>query len=119
MNAEVEKAKANAKTDELKKKLAELIAKKQKPVQDKVTTAKAALEKAEVGKAEAEEQRIRSLFLLAFSREPSGSEILLARAHLDREVEDKEGKKKPVEKKLAYEDIIWALFNTKEFLFNH
>ncbi len=65
------------------------------------------------------EAKIRELFLLAFSREPSGSEILLARKHLERQVENDKGDKKAVEAKESYEDIIWALFNTKEFLFNH
>ena len=69
-------------------------------------------------KREAEE-KIRELFLLAFSREPSGSEVLLARQHLERETEDDKGVKKAVPQKESYEDIIWALFNTKEFLFNH
>ena len=59
------------------------------------------------------------MFLLAFAREPSGSEVLLARQHLEREIEDGKGVKKPVNKKESYEDVIWALFNTKEFLFNH
>jgi hypothetical protein len=66
-----------------------------------------------------EEDKIRKLFMLAFSREPSGSEVLLARQHLDRVTKDDKGAEKPVDKKLSYEDIIWALFNTKEFLFNH
>jgi len=119
IDTEVEKAKANAKTDDLKKKLADLIAKKQKPAQDKAVTMKAAFEKAQVAASSAEEQRIRNLFLLAFSREPSGSEVLLARAHLEREIKDKDGKEKPADRKSSFEDIIWALFNTKEFLFNH
>ena len=100
-------------------KLADLIAKKQKPAQDKAVTMKAAFEKAQVAASSAEEQRIRNLFLLAFSREPSGSEVLLARAHLEREIKDKDGKEKPADRKSSFEDIIWALFNTKEFLFNH
>tara|TARA_Y100001968_G_scaffold122234_1_gene111223 strand:- start:1709 stop:2014 length:306 start_codon:yes stop_codon:yes gene_type:complete len=65
------------------------------------------------------EAKIRELFLLAFSRQPSGSEVLLARQHIEREVKDDKGTKKPVAAKESYEDIIWALFNTKEFLFNH
>ncbi len=65
------------------------------------------------------ETKIRELFLLAFSREPSGSEVLLARKHLERQIENDKGEKKPVAAKESYEDIIWALFNTKEFLFNH
>ena len=66
-----------------------------------------------------DDAKIRELFLLAFAREPSGSEVLLARQHLEREIEDDKGVKKPVSKKESYEDVIWALFNTKEFLFNH
>ena len=119
VDVQVEKAKVTAKTDDLKKKLADLIGNKQKPAQDKAAAAKAAFEKAQVDAADAEDQRIRSLFLLAFSREPSGSEVLLARAHLEREIKDKDGKEKPVDRKASYEDIIWALFNTKEFLFKH
>ena len=66
-----------------------------------------------------DDTKIRELFLLAFAREPSGSEVLLARQHLEREIEDDKGVKKPASKKESYEDVIWALFNTKEFLFNH
>ena len=58
-------AKAAAKTDDLKKKLTELIAKKQKPAQDKLVAAKEALDKALVDATVAEDERIRSLFLLA------------------------------------------------------
>ena len=119
MTAQVEKATAAAKTDAAKKALVDLIAKKQKPAQDKAAAAKAALEKAQVATTSEEEQKIRGLFLLAFSREPSGSEVLLARAHLERAIKDKDGKEKPADRKASYEDIIWALFNTKEFLFNH
>ena len=119
VNAEVDKAKVAAKTDDLKKKLTELIAKKQKPAQDKLAAAKEALDKALVDATVAEDGRIRSLFLLAFSREPSGSEVVLARAHLDRIIKDKDDKEKPADRKASYEDVIWALFNTKEFLFNH
>ena len=111
MNAQVDKAKASAKTDDLKKKLAELIEKKQKPAQDKIAIAKAALDKALTEATGAEAARIRSLFLRAFSREPSGSEVVLARAHLDRIIKDKDDKEKPADRKASYEDIICALFN--------
>jgi hypothetical protein len=119
VTAQVEKATANAKTDVLKKKLAALIDTKQKPAQAKAAAAKGVFEKAQVAASVEEEKRVRGLFLLAFAREPSGSEVLLARAHLERAIKDKDGKEKPAERKASYEDIIWALFNTKEFLFNH
>jgi hypothetical protein len=53
--------------------------------------------------------KIRDIYLLVYSREPVADEVGVALAHL--------GKAK--DPKLAYEDIIWALINTKEFLFNH
>ena len=45
--------------------------------------------------------------------------MVLARAHLERVIKDKDGNEKSADRKGSYEDIIWALFNTKEFLFNH
>ena len=56
------------------------------------------------------EAKIRELYLLAFSREPSTDETAIAVAHIE---------KNKAEPKRAFEDIVWALLNTKEFLFNH
>ena len=56
------------------------------------------------------EQKIRELYLLAFSREPTPEEMSIALAHINKNEKDP---------KRAYEDIVWALVNTKEFLFNH
>ena len=54
--------------------------------------------------------KIRELYLLAFAREPLEDEAAIALAHIEKCGD--EGKR-------AYEDIVWALINTKEFLFNH
>ncbi|MBV9125278.1 MAG: DUF1553 domain-containing protein, partial [Planctomycetes bacterium] len=56
------------------------------------------------------EARLRDLYLIALSREPSAEEMAVLMAHIRRK------KDKVCE---AYEDILWALLNTKEFLFNH
>lgn len=56
------------------------------------------------------EEKIRELYLTAFSREPSAEEVAIAVGHIA---------KNETNAKAAYEDIIWALINTKEFLFNH
>lgn len=53
--------------------------------------------------------KVRELYLLSYSRIPSDKEIAIAVGHIE-----KKGDAKP-----AFEDIIWALVNTKEFLFNH
>ncbi|QDU97174.1 DUF1549 domain-containing protein [Lignipirellula cremea] len=60
--------------------------------------------------AREEDAKIRELYLLAFSREPAAEELAIAMAHIEKNKENK---------KVAYEDIVWALINTKEFLFNH
>jgi len=55
------------------------------------------------------DDKVRSLYLSVFSRLPVADEMQVALAHINR-VENKQQ---------AYEDILWALVNTKEFLFNH
>jgi hypothetical protein len=59
------------------------------------------------------EVRLRELYRWVYSREPSADELHIAEAHLGKHMKD--GK----DTKAAYEDIVWALINTKEFLFNH
>ena len=55
-----------------------------------------------------DQDKLRELYFWFYSRGPQSEEVNLALAHLGKG-----------EKKAAYEDIIWALLNTKEFLFNH
>jgi hypothetical protein len=57
-----------------------------------------------------DEEKIRELFLAVFSRPPIEKEMKVALAHIAKHVQ---------QKATAYEDILWALINTKEFLFNH
>lgn len=58
-------------------------------------------------KARSVESRIEELFLAAYSRRPTDAEVRDVRAHLD-ERHQAVG---------AYEDVIWVLINSKEFLF--
>ena len=67
----------------------------------------------------AAEEKIRDLYVAAFAREPQEREIGIARKYLDRKIKDKDGKEISVPPRQAYEDILWAVLNTKEFLFNH
>lgn len=59
--------------------------------------------------ARPDETKIAEVFWLAFGRTPSSSETAAAVAHIAK-LKDK--------KQAAYEDIIWALVNAKEFQFN-
>ena len=54
--------------------------------------------------------RINDLYLVAFSRLPTDEEAKVATTYVGERSE---------EPKKAFEDILWALMNTKEFVFNH
>ena len=56
------------------------------------------------------EDRISEMYRWAYAREPDAEETQIALAHIEKHEDDE---------KIAYEDIMWALINTKEFLFNH
>src|SRR5262249_35434208 len=62
-------------------------------------------------------EKIEELFLWAFARKPMTEDRDAALAHIEKMV-----KKNPMNpaagKKAAYENIIWAMVNTKEFWFN-
>jgi len=55
-------------------------------------------------------EKVRTLYLTAFSREPRPEELSSALDFLSRR-SDADPQ--------AWEDIVWAVINTKEFLFNH
>jgi hypothetical protein len=54
-------------------------------------------------------EKIEDLYLVALSRKPTREEAEALLAHI----------KKKGDARAAYEDILWVLINTKEFLFNH
>jgi hypothetical protein len=56
-----------------------------------------------------DEEKVEELFLWAFAHKPSADQMQAALAHIAKHSK---------EKKIAYENIIWALLNTKEFVFN-
>ncbi|MFH1303496.1 MAG: DUF1549 and DUF1553 domain-containing protein, partial [Planctomycetota bacterium] len=66
---------------------------------------------------------IVELYLHTLSRQPTQTELDTALAHLEkkRKLAAADPKKPSLEQaeKEAYEDIIWVVINTKEFLFNH
>ena len=65
------------------------------------------------------DKKIRDLYYSAYCRAPEDAELELARDYLARKLNER-GKQEPsVAERHAYEDIVWALLNTKEFLFNH
>jgi hypothetical protein len=61
-----------------------------------------------------DEEKVTEIFLWAFARKPTKDDLAAALDH----VKKMEDKYKAAGKKTAYENIIWALINTKEFVFN-
>ncbi len=60
--------------------------------------------------ARSDEEKVRELYLWTYSRLPSDEETQVVLAHLNKHANQKQ---------IAFEDVLWALINTKEFLFNH
>ena len=58
----------------------------------------------------ADSDKIRELYLVTFTREPTSEETATSLAYINAL-----GR----ERKSAYEDLVWALLNTKEFQFQH
>jgi hypothetical protein len=66
-----------------------------------------------------DDDKITDLYHIALSRDPNANEVKFARSHLEKKTNGKTGDVAFKGKKEAFEDILWALLNTKEFLFNH
>ncbi len=53
--------------------------------------------------------KVDELFMWAFAHKPTTEQREIALAHIAKHAQNK---------KVAYENILWALLNTKEFIFN-
>lgn len=79
-------------------------------IQGKLTAATGTANKMAAEKLRSHQEKIRDLYLTAFSRFPTSQEETIAINYLTKHKADP---------KRGYEDIVWALMLTKEFLFNH
>jgi len=59
--------------------------------------------------ARTDAEKVEELFLWAFARKPSADDLKAALDHIGKNEKNK---------RVAYENIVWALLNTKEFVFN-
>lgn len=68
-----------------------------------------------------EPEKLREVYLAAFSRTPNPEEVKVAEEYLGKPVLDAQDKPLDPQKarRQGYEDLLWALINTKEFLYNH
>jgi hypothetical protein len=91
-----------------------------KEIQDKLAAGEGAAAKL-AADPRPDEEKLRELHLTAFAREPDPAELKLATAHIAKPRKGADGAPLAPEasKRIAYEDILWTLINTKEFLFAH
>src|SRR5207237_169201 len=66
-----------------------------------------------------DDDKIRGLYTLALSREATPDEVKIAVDHIQKKTTGVAADKLAAARRVAFEDIVWALLNTKEFLFNH
>lgn len=77
-------------------------------IQNKVARAGGRAESLATKDKRTDQEKIEELFMWAFARKPSKEQLDASLAHIAKHTANK---------KLAYENIIWALMNSKEFLF--
>jgi hypothetical protein len=78
-------------------------------VQNKLTNGQGRAAQLSAEKNLTHPQKIEQIYMQAFARRPDAVELGAAQAYIEKVKNDKQ----------AYEDILWAIINTKEFLFNH
>lgn len=66
-------------------------------------------------------EKVAELYQAAFARNPREQELKIALDYLEEPLSDKNGNliKGLTAERQKFEDLLWALMNTKEFLFNH
>jgi hypothetical protein len=90
-----------------------------KEIQEKLTSATGRAAALAADSSRGDDEKVRELYLRAYARNPEPEETSLALNYLARQVKDKDGKPQPADRRQSFEDILWAMMNTKEFLFNH
>lgn len=90
-----------------------------KDLQDRVAAEGSRAARYAADSARPDEEKLRELYLAAYARPPSDAEVRVALDHLAKKgvaATDDAGRAKA--RREAWEDTLWAVMNTKEFLFN-
>jgi hypothetical protein len=88
-------------------------------IQKKLTDDKGRAAMLSKDESRSDEARLTEAYQWMTSRQPSPHQLQIGLDHIAKRTKDKTGAEAATAKRQAYEDILWALINTKEFLFNH
>jgi hypothetical protein len=91
-----------------------------KDIQDKLAADASRPASLAAESARPDDVKLRDLYRLAYSRDPQPEELKVAIGYVtQKSAAAKDDAAKTKARREAYEDTLWALLNTKEFLFNH
>ena len=79
-------------------------------IQDKIARDNARTARLATDANRSPEERVREIYRWVFAREPAADELEVAVRYIKRHADNP---------RRGFEDIVWALINTKEFQFNH
>jgi hypothetical protein len=79
-------------------------------IQDKIARDNARTARLATDANRSPEERVREIYRWVFAREPAADELEVAVGYIKRHADNP---------RRGFEDIVWALINTKEFQFNH
>ncbi|MEY3174647.1 MAG: hypothetical protein RLZZ436_2561 [Planctomycetota bacterium] len=79
-------------------------------IQDKIARDNARTARLATDANRSPEERVREIYRWVFAREPAADELEVAVSYIKRHTDNP---------RRGFEDIVWALINTKEFQFNH
>jgi len=88
-------------------------------VQEKLTASDGRAARLADDSGRSDDAKLAELYLLAYSRLPDTDELSAAKQYIDRLTSVGDAPARAVNRRHAYEDLIWTLINTKEFSFNH
>ena len=91
-----------------------------KDIQDRLAADSSRAGKLAKDGAKPDDVKLRDLYRVAYSRDPEPAELKLAADYVGKKLSlAKDDAARAKARREAYEDTLWALLNTKEFLFNH
>ena len=91
-----------------------------KEIQDKLASEQGRAAQLAKDQQRPDDAKLRELYQWAYAREPVADELQFARGYLEKKTgQAGDEPAKQCARRQAYEDTIWALLSTKEFLFNH